>query len=389
MGLRIAQALLQNNNKWLGAERSPILIVCYTNHALDQFLEGIYTFQKNIVRIGGKSQSEILEKVNLNNIRKLARDNKSVPGFILHNRWDITSNIKRLQEQIADNEAKIEVVMKNIMGDDLSETVQNFNTSHYHQLSQREEFSEALLVFLGYKIKKTSAGNVYADFADDENDDKHRNDGNIGDDVEIGEEAQEINEDPAEEAQGAAGGEPEQEAEEEADEEEIKYIEAQRIVDGYNEEDIHFRAPQMPEAQQYEEIGEEDGFEYQKNDRKKRKKQIQKELRSTDCMTEAETHHVYNIWMLSYKQRWRLYRLWVKLYIGQGEAQIQVLRKQMNMEWERFTTIRNQEDIELVRKFEVIGMTTTGAAKYHHIIEGIKPRIMSAYLFFIVIIILI
>jgi hypothetical protein len=41
----------------------PMLIVCYTNHALDQFLEGILTFLPNgIVRVGSQSKNEALQK---------------------------------------------------------------------------------------------------------------------------------------------------------------------------------------------------------------------------------------------------------------------------------------------------------------------------------------
>ena len=42
VGLKIAQALLQNTSFWQKCgEKSPILMVSYTNHALDQFLEGL------------------------------------------------------------------------------------------------------------------------------------------------------------------------------------------------------------------------------------------------------------------------------------------------------------------------------------------------------------
>lgn len=41
VGLKIAQALLTNQNLWRDEfGKSPMLVVCYTNHALDQFLEG-------------------------------------------------------------------------------------------------------------------------------------------------------------------------------------------------------------------------------------------------------------------------------------------------------------------------------------------------------------
>ena len=83
--LQIANVLLHNKLKWdtgtelLGddddealhvSERRPILVVCYTNHALDQFLEGIHEFHpEGIVRIGGRSQSEKMKDCNLSELK--------------------------------------------------------------------------------------------------------------------------------------------------------------------------------------------------------------------------------------------------------------------------------------------------------------------------------
>ena len=49
LGLKVVQVLLQNCQYWRnpaqqeteGKKPAPILVICYTNHALDQFLEGI------------------------------------------------------------------------------------------------------------------------------------------------------------------------------------------------------------------------------------------------------------------------------------------------------------------------------------------------------------
>ncbi|XP_059147742.1 NFX1-type zinc finger-containing protein 1-like [Physella acuta] len=69
IGLKIMNILLQNETS-VGCE-GPILVVCYTNHALDQFMEGILDFcSDGIVRVGGRSQSEKLEKFNLQELRK-------------------------------------------------------------------------------------------------------------------------------------------------------------------------------------------------------------------------------------------------------------------------------------------------------------------------------
>ena len=47
VGAILTHILLQNI-------KSPILIVCFTNHALDQFIEHLIPFTSNIVRIGGR-----------------------------------------------------------------------------------------------------------------------------------------------------------------------------------------------------------------------------------------------------------------------------------------------------------------------------------------------
>ena len=77
VSLQIANVLLHNKGKW-DTERDlryrthhrPILVVCYTNHALDQFLEGIHQFHPDgIVRVGGRSQSETMQACSLSQLK--------------------------------------------------------------------------------------------------------------------------------------------------------------------------------------------------------------------------------------------------------------------------------------------------------------------------------
>jgi len=56
----------------------PILVVCYTNHALDQFMEGIIKFTKNVVRIGGQTKSNTIKDYTLKNITKYYRKSTNV-----------------------------------------------------------------------------------------------------------------------------------------------------------------------------------------------------------------------------------------------------------------------------------------------------------------------
>ncbi|CAB3384828.1 Hypothetical predicted protein [Cloeon dipterum] len=62
MALKIAEILL--SNKIALKRRTPILVVCMTNHALDQFLVGMLKFTEKLVRVGGQSKCRELDKYN-------------------------------------------------------------------------------------------------------------------------------------------------------------------------------------------------------------------------------------------------------------------------------------------------------------------------------------
>ncbi|KAK2705482.1 hypothetical protein QYM36_015764 [Artemia franciscana] len=76
IGLKIVEVLLKNWRFWQGdfSSRSPILVVCFTNHALDQFLEGILKFTSNVVRIGLVSRTKNLNEYSMYEQRKRHRD---------------------------------------------------------------------------------------------------------------------------------------------------------------------------------------------------------------------------------------------------------------------------------------------------------------------------
>jgi len=48
----------------------PIFLTCFTNHALDQFLEKISEYTKNIVRLGGGTKNENLKQYTLGQVRR-------------------------------------------------------------------------------------------------------------------------------------------------------------------------------------------------------------------------------------------------------------------------------------------------------------------------------
>ncbi|KIW10744.1 hypothetical protein PV08_10043 [Exophiala spinifera] len=66
LGVQLIKVLMKCKQT---AALGPVVVVCYTNHALDQFLEHLLGVGiKKIVRIGGQSQSHLLEDHNLRKI---------------------------------------------------------------------------------------------------------------------------------------------------------------------------------------------------------------------------------------------------------------------------------------------------------------------------------
>lgn len=68
VGVQLTRALLASKER---ASLGPILVICYTNHALDQFLEHLIEVGvDNVIRIGGRSRLPKLEGKNLREMSK-------------------------------------------------------------------------------------------------------------------------------------------------------------------------------------------------------------------------------------------------------------------------------------------------------------------------------
>lgn len=99
IGLKIMETLI--NNLYVDEYLTkPILVVCYTNHALDQFMEGILNYTTQVVRIGGQSKSKILANYNLNNIRYCKKTATTIKG------------LKEMDTQLSNAKNKIEYLSK-------------------------------------------------------------------------------------------------------------------------------------------------------------------------------------------------------------------------------------------------------------------------------------
>ena len=93
-GVALIRVLLQHSKR---ANLGPIICVCYTNHALDQLLEDLVKNQVNqVIRVGGRSKSEILEDLNL---VKIAAGMEQTP-FEKKEGWERRTKLDSLNKDI-------------------------------------------------------------------------------------------------------------------------------------------------------------------------------------------------------------------------------------------------------------------------------------------------
>ncbi|PVD21340.1 hypothetical protein C0Q70_19513 [Pomacea canaliculata] len=132
VGLKVAKVLLDNREVWT-SNAKPMLVVCYTNHALDQFLEGILQFCPNgIVRVGSRCKTEQLERFNLKQIRAQIRKEKRVKLDIKHSINDCFKGLCNLRERVERVSARLEATAKGILGESALRSAMPDN--HYSSL---------------------------------------------------------------------------------------------------------------------------------------------------------------------------------------------------------------------------------------------------------------
>ena len=67
-----------------------------------------------------------------------------------------------------------------------------------------------------------------------------------------------------------------------------------------------------------------------------------------------------NVWNLSLSDRWSLYRRWVKDVRERYRRTISYLHREFEWSVERLKEAKTMQDLEILERADVIGMTTTG-----------------------------
>ena len=342
IGLKIVQTLLYNRQCWDPEKNSPILLVCYTNHALDQFLEEIIDASysdgfspPNIVRIGGRCKSTKLTNFIL---AKKAKD-ASLP-----------SNMKKESATF-----RREVYLhKEIFHKIITITGKKFlplillgaviSPQHFMQLSQGMITEPGKEIEVWLDLWKPTEYHEYDDFDDDN---------------------MYTYESP-----------PREEVHEEEEmvvvDEEATILEEERIIEGEEILIDNLETPRINQRKRKRSVQAGTTIQISK---KEREENINIGFKYK-AMKRGHAEQIEDVRLLNNKQRWEMYHYWVQEYLRFEKQELEGPAEVYNRACSDYSQMKQEIDCYVARGADIIGMTTTGAAKYHHILKNIHPKIV-------------
>ena len=439
IGMKIVQALLTNRSIWDPAKNSPLLVVCYTNHALDQFLEGIIDLSHSenddshkfsIVRIGGRCQNEKVAKFSIKNFElrkpKVPREvhfaTRDIKERIKHIGTNLDRYFKIIQQKVKPPLDELIEFIAPLHLLQISSLVCDFDVRHIsindrviHRiklwLSCRDiKEREALQASMKADVKLgDSAQGKASESSDSESDDGEESAATSGDVLQetsmeskevapptvatavtdhdainemlkekmLAEEATddtpsnpEASNDATNSSEAESGTEDKSTIKSDGEDAEntinvvgeAEIAEAHRMVDrpatifefkdNTNPDDV-----EMPEAEPFIPT---DTFMFLPK----------------GPFTYSTVSVIDDVFRLSKFDRWRLYDYWKGQYIEKLCNRLRARFEEYLVQCEECKTATQEEDFNVLEKVDLIGMTTTGAAKYQHIIQRVKPKIV-------------
>ena len=329
----------------------PILVVCYTNHALDQFLEGIVrSYKGDVLRVGGKSKSEILAKHTLFQIRQNFPFSKPLTEVVKHTK----RNVYKLKKHVCECSAEIDVLKKGI------------NHAHFfHSTNKALDQLQEHFLWWSQQVERNYEQKRYMQLLEPS-----------PTVIWLGlfEKLDEIVEGFTRQVEGTNTAKDEH------------YIPLNPCLYDMSDEpytfveDVQYSVRGMTclsieTVQQCQMSFVKPKYRY--NVQQEFLRYLKAQILSTDIMSdEEEDYYANNIISLSTVDRWRLYRKWVKQHLLELEQNIELSLAQLERECRKKHELSMQEDKEIMRRSTIIGMTTTCAAKYHTILNEVKPRIV-------------
>nr|XP_009860073.1 NFX1-type zinc finger-containing protein 1 isoform X1 [Ciona intestinalis] len=443
--------------------KHPILVVCYTNHALDQFLEGIASFHPSgIIRVGGRCKNKELEKYTLKWLRRNRRatTNKIHRTAVWHARCEMESlrnTMKRDGERLEGSTNCI-INLKQ-----LKEVIPDHLYAQFFQIENNEKFTSknedaALLTWLDLQLNQNEGGSDSFILRESTGvverhftsmgfslplirlainnvglDSYHveqwllmhishvvRSKVTVQRDVvyshlqslhlpphlihltQLGYELLEVQcglfctgtDHPHVVLEWLKQHSPNgigmvDDNDDNLMPEEAQLIQEQRMVDEGDERNEQKQRELKRDRQIQKEIAaatfmdisgntedDEAGWSITPEEKRRRKQRIKREIGKTDAMSTNEAIRVKDIFALSIQDKWKLYRRWVEDWKDGLRSSVERHTGLYNNLARKLNELREEEDFALLEDADVIGMTTSGAARFRSLVQRIPTKVV-------------
>lgn len=362
LGLQIAKALLHNRDAWqpedieagrrfrnLPIDRNTkkpcLLVVCYTNHALDQFIEGIINFLPRhkreihrhrhivpeVIRIGSRCKNEVVEKFSIKNFRYMVKEGGE--------QQQVITNAEMARQKVL----SIRAALKAIQGQRIVVSLANFQQVMEERHAQLfNNPANTWLDWLNASEKKWSEGTQKKKQNNKSRNrkSKQKEEDNMAD--VIAETEYEVNERSLDE-------------------------------DSNFEFDENILGVNVDKQLQKMLTGIIDVF-YQERLREEAELTLD-ELREGPTADDRMMKNAKDLWKLNLSDRWKMYRYWLRLFIEFLKNALNTKEEEFNKIFEEYRKAKAEIDEAILRRTSVIAITTTGAAKYHDSLMKIGPQI--------------
>jgi len=320
IGKKVVEAYLLNRAKWDRHKEAPIVVICYTNHALDQFLEGIQGIdvagkQPKIVRIGGRCKSVKLSKSILKNKVDDFRETQELSRKVLHGLNTALIHMTEIKKEmnaviLSSKPTHTESTLSKLKGVMLDRHYKSFQSMTGQDNFKIQRWLDGVLPThssYGRTTKKSSnhEGKAFIDVS------------------------------------------------------EATILEQTRATEGEVIDFVECSHPDETAA-------------FKDNEPKRRK--LDKHV-TYKPMTLEEVHKIEDIFALSFHKKQELHSYWMNRIHGDLTASKKIM-DDYEAWCKKYWDNRREIDKEVLFGMDVIGMTTTGAAKHHHILQSIHPKIV-------------
>jgi len=351
-------------------------MICYTNHALDQFLElivDVCKLKSGVVRVGGRSKCEKLSPFLLRNIKQTKKKERDIEPEIYYRLRDCYNEIDAIKYQL---ETKIKLIdecefgilsikyLKNYFSPQILKQFEYQIPAVVQTNDEITLLNLSFLKWLGFFEKLVNV-DYKKIISNEKNQEIIDNDANDDDDFSDDEEYERILDE---------------------DEEIFEQIKKKKntykqVITNKSSDDYlgtYLNKLEETDLIIYEslliQIEEANNDGWIKKSKSKKKSQLFKHILSFS--KEKITSEPSNIWRLSMEERYRLYNHWLLKFKLDCQVNVDKLEGEFNKSSASLNEIRMQEDRSIMQNALIIAMTTTGSARYHQVLRDIGPRIV-------------